>query len=344
MRLTWRLVVRLMGLPSVLSQAACVGAVVQIDVGGSSSCAVRGGGSVWCWGMDQSESTDERCQYVEDAPLCHRHPTRIDDLPAARTVSVGESFSCVATTSDEVFCWGSPRPDAPDAESDEPTRVSGLPDIAEVVAAHHLACALDHGGQVWCWGSQFGLGLDGETPKRMPLAPGVVQLEARGQKICALTKSNRVACWGYNGDDGYISTNLGESLLRPTIVPELDSAEIVTTFKHRNCAVLRDGTARCGRGEGVDWIERTLNGLGPLAFMERGAVLTRSGEVWRVFNNREVAPTRVGTGAEQLSMAEFHYCYLTRDHRVFCGGNNEYAQLGAGDIERASGPRAVVWK
>lgn len=78
--------------------------VIDLAGAGSTACAVRGDGTVFCWGAPLS-NTHEAGTTLDRARWWI--PRRINGLPSAVVqVSVGETRACVRTHDGRVFCWG----------------------------------------------------------------------------------------------------------------------------------------------------------------------------------------------------------------------------------------------
>jgi hypothetical protein len=73
---------------------------IQLAAGGGQVCALKAGGSVWCWG--RSDAGAELCG---PAP-CAETAVRIDGLPPARHVASGPQTSCAVTDGNRLYCWG----------------------------------------------------------------------------------------------------------------------------------------------------------------------------------------------------------------------------------------------
>jgi hypothetical protein len=89
--------------------------VRDVAAGGSQACAVRGDGSVYCWGMPyMPQVADDRSNeeaVLESMLEYSGHPwtpRRIEGLPPVVQISVGRTLACARTDDGRVFCWGAP--------------------------------------------------------------------------------------------------------------------------------------------------------------------------------------------------------------------------------------------
>jgi alpha-tubulin suppressor-like RCC1 family protein len=123
--------------------------VVAVSTGRYRTCALTGGGSVYCWGMDEGTT-----------------PQAIAGLPAD-VVAVGVSSldTCALTSTGAVLCW---------SKTSAPTVVPGLSSgVTAIAAAESYKCALLTSRAVTCWGeNQSGQLGDGTTTSRTE--PGFV--------------------------------------------------------------------------------------------------------------------------------------------------------------------------
>jgi hypothetical protein len=149
--------------------------VRQVSAGGVLSnsggpfCALRGDGSVWCWGAS----------WRFGGPDVYT-PTRVTTLPPAKQVSVGNYRSCAALVDGTVGCWTNGT-DAVDRSIDVQTpdagvdgivdagsgpyagAASALTGVTRVITKRYmymgLACAIRIDESAVCWGNPTGGGL-----------------------------------------------------------------------------------------------------------------------------------------------------------------------------------------
>ncbi len=166
-------------------------------------CAVDRAGKVYCSGANASG------QLGTDSPLVVANGQRLPvaGLPVAADVAVGVGFSCAATTTGEVWCWGSNSlgqlGDGTTTSSTAPVRVPGLTGAVSVVAGPTNACARTSADELWCWGGNargvLGTGDDTPTPGavRVPIEGSVYRADVGPSHACAtLAPGASVVCWG----------------------------------------------------------------------------------------------------------------------------------------------------
>jgi alpha-tubulin suppressor-like RCC1 family protein len=174
-------------------------------------CAIREGGTVWCWGTSYFGAvglgTTDRIE----------SPTRLDEIQHAVGIAVGYDRACAWRKDGKVFCWGKGRHaglgNGRNQDSHRPVRVKYLPDAFFVGLGEDHACALRRIGEVRCWGkSTLGAIGDGPgstsklrfVPRRVLLPPRQVVALGVGEKHnCAVLKDGSVWCWG-DGSEGQL--------------------------------------------------------------------------------------------------------------------------------------------
>ena len=140
------------------------GEFVQVAAGTTTTCGLRGDGTVVCWG----DTTEE---IVPDGRF--------------RLLSVG-NFACGVKLEGGVECWGGR--DGPSARGVTDAPAAG--DFAQIDVGDVVGCAIDSGQRLHCWGTGalvFGGDPDG-------FARFTIGLWHR----CGLRLDHRVRCWGSN--------------------------------------------------------------------------------------------------------------------------------------------------
>lgn len=296
---------RLMILPAAGQSTAQV-----VAAGYDHTCAVLTGGTVKCWGSNDSGQLGLGDLNARGYNLSLTG----DELPRVSLgtgvivsrLALGVERTCALASDGRPKCWGG-NPVGELGYQDTRSRggsdadmgsalpyVSFGPDfsVAKIAAGDHHSCVISSSGGLKCWGlnafAQLGL------PHRNP----------RGAQVNSM--GNRLAL-----------VNLGVS-----------SAVDVSASSHHTCAVLDDGGVRC-------WGCSLFGQLG------QGFVETCPSGHLGAENSLRVAlgGTRravgVTTGAE-------HTCVLLEDGGVLCWGLNTSGQLGLGDREdRADEPDEV---
>jgi hypothetical protein len=176
-------------------QVPALDRVVDVDAGGTFTCAVRDDGTVWCWGGQ--------------GPNLFATPTRVGTFSDAIEVSVGPWSSCALRATGTVMCWGMGGSggmlgDGSGSDSSTPVLVAGLVDADSVDVESEAACATRATGGAVCWGSRY-LGNGTSTGSMTPVevlthtmqpADDIWQVDGGAGYRCAVRFDDRVYCWG----------------------------------------------------------------------------------------------------------------------------------------------------
>ena len=146
-----------------------------VDAGDGHTCAVRTGGTLWCWGRN---SEAELGQGSSD-PLQIRRPTQVGVATDWQAVQSGQNFTC-GLRAGGVLCWGAANTAIPGAAPGSivgsPLAIAGLSGIVALSINTFGGCVIDGAGGGDCWGrnaeGQLGLGDmdDRLTPTALPLS------------------------------------------------------------------------------------------------------------------------------------------------------------------------------
>lgn len=334
--------------------------VRQVATGNGSTCALRGDGSVWCWGLNDGGQLGNGSSAVAPSPT----PARVD-LPAARQVAMGAFHACALLTDGTVRCWGlnrfgqvglavasSPRQCDPGTGDTvgcvpTPTAVAGLSGVSQISLGRHHSCARLADGTLRCWGlndsAQLGLGrLDPDTAPQVSPASvagtGVAEVASGGSHTCYRGTDGTVHCWGW-GDLGQLGgatlatcTTVSRPVQcaqSPGAVPGLTGVSAIAAGRYHTCAVLSGGGMRCfGRDDSGQ-----LGGGSP-----SGTRCTSFPDDFPCSRTpREVSIS----GAASASVGDYHSCALSRDGEVRCWGYNAFGQLGDGGHDDRPSPALV---
>lgn len=312
---------------------ALVGAAfVGVAAGPHHSC-VHDGAQAHCWGRGNSG------QLGDGARAARTSPVRVDALPAGITALAAGFSSTCAVASGGLWCWGQGGggqlgPDAGSGDVAVATVGATTTTWTAVAAGGHVGCGLD-AGQVRCWGNPTGGGIpDGRWNQlghaSAPLGPasaidlgyldrGAGNNDSNWMNLelgCWLS-SGGLTCWG---DDSQGGLGQGRAALAesPRRVPGLVAAPSGLVVGGGQVCVGADGGVRCWGSD--RW--------GELTGTERGGSATacRPGAC---DGTTPAAPTGVD-GAVAALAGDRHTCARTAAGALWCWGNNDVGQLGAG--------------
>lgn len=219
-----------------------------LTAGLSHTCLLRAGGSVACWGSDESGQLGRGTD--EDASAT---PSNVPGLIDIRSISAGDAHVCALTAIGDVVCWGENSygqlGDGTTDSRNRPTPIADLHDVVELRAGIASTCARTAAAGIFCWGSngagQLGTGDHGDhstptsiaVPDAGPIALGL-------SHMCMIQADRTVACWGDN-DSGQLGDGTLVSRPTPAPVTGLDEVVQLTSKLNHTCALRADGSAWC---------------------------------------------------------------------------------------------------
>jgi len=204
------------------------------------TCAVKGDGSVWCWGGDYVGQLGNGTTNSSTVPI------EVTSLPIrAVQVTAGYYETCVVGDDGSVWCWGG-----------TPAQVTGFPTTAaEVASGDQYACARLTDTSLWCWGSNYtgtlgdGTMTSSQSPVRViGLDAGVIAV-ATAFSTCAITEHHALWCWGDDEwgqiGDGTATDGYYGGPLQPREVIGLDGGVAAMSVLGHVCALKTDGSLWC---------------------------------------------------------------------------------------------------
>lgn len=300
------------------TSAAVQPPATAIAVGGTSTCALRSGGSVACW--------------YQGIPT----PVPVLGLADATAIAAGNDHTCALTGGGGVRCWGNNAygalGDGTVTTSLIPVSVLGVTDATAIAAGWFHTCAIRSGGGVMCWGMNSN-GLLGNgtltnpnisSPRTNSLIPvpvvgitDAIAIAAGSQHTCALRSGGSVVCWG-------VGFRLGGGALKnsPTPVPVsgIADATAVAAGNGHTCALVSGGSIKCWGG----------NSEGQLGAWPPPGPLS---------NSQIPVPIQGIADATAITAGFDCTCALRSGGSVVCWGGNSEGQLGDGT--RSDSPTPV---
>jgi alpha-tubulin suppressor-like RCC1 family protein len=207
---------------------------IDVSAGfGGYACAVKGNGTVWCWGLNEFGALGHAKGTMGDAPCgsgqsCGASPVQVLDDKQQPLTGVDRVFVGAATTcarrgrGGALECWGANdagqlgQAVATSVDNPVPQPITVIPgaEIASFDLRWNAACAIASGGKARCWGANdygdLGSGPDGaqcfdmHTCRTTPVSPdgvGEVSLIAVGLGTgMALGADGALWAWGVNVD------------------------------------------------------------------------------------------------------------------------------------------------
>lgn len=204
------------------------GVVIELDAGGSHTCARLESGKVRCWGRSQLGYGNMNAIGDDETPASAGD---VDVGGVVVEITTGHGHTCARLEAGSVRCWGY----GSDGQlgygntewvgDDETPASVGDVDVGGVAvglaAGSSHTCARLETGDIRCWGvgsfGQLGYGNtewigDDETPAsagKVNVGGMVLDLAPGGGHTCARLEDGAMRCWGWNfeGELGYGHTN-----------------------------------------------------------------------------------------------------------------------------------------
>ena len=122
-----------------------------VAIGDRHSCALRRGGSVWCWGEGKFG------QLGVGASTASQTATAVPGLGGVVQIAAAGSTTCAVKNDGTVFCWGDGSNgqigNGARTSALSPTKVATLTDAVQVGVGNASVCAVTKTQAPFCWGS-----------------------------------------------------------------------------------------------------------------------------------------------------------------------------------------------
>lgn len=254
------------------------GAALEVDAGGSQTCARLNDGKLRCWGC----GSGGQLGYGNSIDVGDNEPpANAGDVPVGGAViaqATGIGHTCAILANGAIRCWGGGFSgqlgygntasigdnETPASAGNVPAIPMGLPPTtkATALALGFMSCALYDSGEVLCWGGnssgELGQGNtnpigDNEAPATLPaidLGGPALAISAGDNFVCALLESQEAICWGSNssGQLGYGNTNNIGDDETPASVGPIDLGGPVKQIDAggtQACAILENNDVYC---------------------------------------------------------------------------------------------------
>jgi hypothetical protein len=243
--------------------------VSTVSVGTNASCALKSGGTVWCWG-DNGEGQLGQWALPSDAiPESSSFAVQVkkaDNTPLSTVtaISVGTDHACAVLSDKSAWCWG----DNSDGATGAGTAVASKGAVRVTKAANAVftnvvaisagtahTCALLGDKTVWCWGlNTYGqLGNGATTTSLVAVSTGLTNIAILGQSTgnhtCAVSITNILSCWGANTfgqlGDGTITAKTRAVALKTTYAATTGTITSVSSGGKQTCLTNTMGEVWC---------------------------------------------------------------------------------------------------
>jgi alpha-tubulin suppressor-like RCC1 family protein len=210
-----------------------IGDVVAVSSGNADSksyaCALLSSGEVVCWGYNYAGLLG-----VETEETIVVDPVTAPLNISADLLSAGSHYTCAASYSGAVRCWGS---SGKWVEYEVPLEEGTT--IVQLRTGYHRWCAVLSNGQPVC---EFGY----SAPGAMEWSEKIDALALAGHSGCLLDANGEVACSGWNnkGQLGQAISGCPTKMAKSSFVLPSDTRAFVTGQAH-TCAIDKTGLLDC---------------------------------------------------------------------------------------------------
>lgn len=304
---------------------------------GDHTCALRTGGTLYCWGGDWGGQVGRGGPTVSAAPRPILANVTFKEIHGGRQGGLA-SYYCALATDGTPWCWA--------GNSDgqlgrgvvggwssvpAPMNTNGLV-FRTMAAAFNTACALDDAGAAWCWGAQaLGAAGTGSAPPTGAApaltAPTAVvgghvfeRIYADGARFCAIKANGEAWCWG-SGSSGQLGNGQSVASGTPVLVAGGHLWKQLGLSNISSCGLTTTNAIYC-------W---GSNGFGQLG---QGNNTNSNVPLLVTLPNAEV-PVAVWGGI-------LMHCAATQGGRTYCWGDNFSGKLGVGDYAPRNVPTLVT--
>ena len=303
--------------------------VLKVSTGGYHTCAIKNGGTLWCWGYNNYGQLGLGDTTQRSSPTQVAGVTAID-------VSAGIYHACAVRSAATVACWGYNNSgqlgDGTTTNRLSPVTIGSFTGNSRVSVGIAHSCALKTTGAAWCWGNNGGQLGDGSTTQRLSPVAVVTNtgLTAASALItgfnhtCAVKTNGAAYCWGIN-TYGALGEYYPTTYTSPLAVNGMGAGSTLSIDGGDNatCAVKTDGSAWC-------WGQNSEGRLGD------GTTTLRT------------VPAPVAapmtSGVSQIAIGETHACALRTNGSLWCWGSNGWSMLGDGTaVTQRLSPVPVVF-
>lgn len=310
--------------------------IKSISAGDYYTCALSGGGEVYCWGENSKD------QFGDGTSPSNHLPTKFDissftsDYQITE-IDAGSETMCARTAMGTGYCWG----EGDDGQiGDGNATDATTPEIVDMSDHIHTyfkkiktgknhSCGITGAGQVHCWGdNSYGQLGDGtydqaDLPSRIDDDYYMASYDHKMHQVvtgkyfsCGLSGRGIAYCWGKNssGVFGNGTTTSSETLKRVDLKEETNPYfKMLAAGDNHVCGLTDSGDVYC-------WGSNTQGQLGDASTLNSyyPQLVDVSGLTDVVF--------------ESISANAANTCGLTGDGSVYCWGDNAYGQVGDGTM------------
>ena len=337
-----------------VSGAGNLSRIKQVSAGKKHTCALNGGGKVYCWGANNRAQLG----VLNTTTTSSNRPVEISDLTDVIQISIGGEQSCALKKNGgngQVVCWGYNNVNS----SSHNTRVIQTTDSTNLIYAKQVSVGENYACAIWkasasanskkisCWGQggdHIGVAnasdstsaylVDHPTEDSWSTFGNVAQISAGNGHTCALMNNGDIYCWG-DGERGALgnklltSTNRARLIASPKPTRKFNDKDLlrgkIAVGTAHSCAVTQNKNVYCW-GEG-DNGRLGMNSTSDAKTPDLVHGTSGSGTLDNIY---------------QVKAGDTHSCSLTMIGKVHCWGDGSSGKLGQGTETNSNFPKAVI--
>ncbi|MGH7528131.1 MAG: RCC1 domain-containing protein [Gemmatimonadales bacterium] len=345
-----------------IEKGALQGLLTSVSAGGNHTCALTPGGDAYCWGFDwYGQLGDGNGGVDTDTPV------PVSGGHAFQSISAGDlDHTCGRTLGSDGYCWGNNwggelgDGNSP-TDSDIPVPVSGGHAFQSISAGANYSCGLVPGGDAWCWPFKLGTNNWSDTPGLVVGGHAFLSISTGSGHACGVISGGEAHCWGENESGQLGDGNAGITSWTPVPVGGGHAFKSVSAGGVLSCGLSYDGEAYCwgtnifgglGDGNSPTNSDTPVPVVGGHTFQSINAgfshtcALTYAGDAYCWGSNYSgqlgdgngstdsdtPVPVIGGHSFLSISAGASHTCGVTSVGKVLCWGNNDFGQLGDGNV------------
>ena len=336
------------------ANAAAMAGFTQVQLGMNSSCALRSGGTVWCWGRNNLG------QLGNGNNTNSAIPVQVSGLTGITQIDSSAYTNCALKSDGTVWCWGynlfGQLANGTTTNSSSPRQIPNLTGATFIAAGQYHVCAVKSDGTVACWGwnNFYQSGIAGASSQyaivNVSNISTATKVFAMRYNTCALLANQTVNCWGTSADGQFGNGATTSMTATPQAVSITGVSTLWESSGHEICASKSDQTVWCW-GKSPDNVTNltpvqvtNLTGALSIAASYNHTCAVKSngtavcwgkntsynfGDGTNISSSTPVAVPNV-TGATKISVGTDHSCTLLQDTTIKCWGYSGEGQAGDG--------------
>lgn len=303
--------------------------VIEISAGAYHTVALKEDGTVWSWGNQNFESTDD----YDEEQSCNSKAEQVESLEDIKAIAAGYHHVVALKEDGTVWSWGNNvfgqlgHTDFV-VRNNQPMMVVDLKDVKAIAAGEWHTVALKEDGSIWAWGDnedgQLGDGRVIATNKPVQ-AIDIEEVVAIASGNCftvALKQDGTVWTWGlYFYYDPIENVDIAMTSTQPVCKEGIEDVKAIAAGSDHVVALKEDGTV---------W------GWGSNFAGQLGAIVIADSDTNNEFKYERFMQVR---GMEKVKAIAAGYNYtiaFKKDGSLWVWGRNNLGNLGDDSIETIS--------